>query len=115
VNGLPNMDWSGPPVNKAQATPRFASHHHHMTRGVKIGVWVAIGIVVAAIAIYGQGWYFDRYTWPRKIQREILGKVVVEHGALLTYAGFSHFGQGGFRWTYRVEPTNPTIAEYCGI
>ena len=86
-----------------------------MTRGLKIGVWIGIGTVVAAIAIYAQGWYYDRYTWPKKIQREILGKVIVEHSALLTYEGFSHFGQGGFQWTYRFEPSNPAVAEFCGI
>ena len=85
-----------------------------MNRRVKIGAWVLFGGAIAAVATFAQGWHYDQYTWPRRIQREILGHEIVEHSDLLRYEGFSHWGQGSFQWTYRILPSNPAIAEYCG-
>ncbi|HTU67506.1 MAG TPA: hypothetical protein VMF52_16270 [Steroidobacteraceae bacterium] len=48
-------------------------------------------------------WYFDRFSWPRKIQTELFGGALATHESLVAFDDNSHFGQGSFRWTYNLS------------
>lgn len=78
-------------------------------------VAVFLGIVaLGAVGTIAQGWYYDQYVWPERIQKDLLGRAIARHAVLLHYQGFSHFGQGAFNWTYTVELSDEAIAEFCG-
>jgi hypothetical protein len=77
---------------------------------------IALGIVVVAVAgVSAHGWYYDHYVWPRKIQLEVLGEVIVDHTTFLSFEDTVHWGQGFYRWKF-AAPRAPGSAwmKYCG-
>jgi hypothetical protein len=69
---------------------------------------------LAGMGAFTWGWYYDRYVWPDRIQRELLGRVIVERNALAEFEGGAAFGQGMFRWTYKAPLPANLLPEYCG-
>ena len=91
------------------ATPVRTSRRRKITL---IGLGVGI-VAVAGMALYS--WYYEHYAWPRKIQVEILGEVIVDHSSFESFEGAGHFGQGMFRWKYAVPlATGGPWMKYCG-
>jgi len=71
--------------------------------------------VVAATGVAAYTWYYEHYEWPRKIQTEILGQVIVDHSSFQSFEGSSHWGQGMFRWRYTAPPAAVNDwRKYCG-
>jgi hypothetical protein len=96
----------------ALATRRFWARIK-ITRGR-----IAISLTVVAFGVAmvaAQNWYYTRIIWPRRIQIELLCREMATHSHLLRYEGFSHFGQGAYRRTYRIEPKDTNTRELCGI
>ena len=54
----------------------------HLSRGWKIAISIFCGGVVIAAGFEAYGWYYNHYAWPRKIQIELLGEVIVTHDTL---------------------------------
>jgi hypothetical protein len=83
-------------------------------RGPRIVIALVCGLLVIGAAIAAHGWYHEQYSWPRKIQMEVLGEVIVDHDSLLSFEGSAHWGQGMFRWTYAVPRGTPgALQRYC--
>jgi hypothetical protein len=86
----------------------------HLGRRWKIAIAIAVGCLAVGSVTAGYSWYYRHYAWPRKIQIEVLGEVIVSHDSFRSFEGSAHFGQGMFRWTY-VAPNalGSTWAKYC--
>jgi hypothetical protein len=77
---------------------------------------VAIGslvVVVGGAAFLCWDWYATHISWPRQIQNELLGAPVVSYEELLSFVGFSHWGQGGWQWRYHLNKPNALLAALC--
>jgi hypothetical protein len=69
-------------------------------------------VIVVGTSAYS--WYSKHYAWPRKIQIEVLGEVIVSHDSLRKFEGNAHFGQGMFRWTYDApSAAGSAWTKYC--
>jgi hypothetical protein len=82
---------------------------YHLGRRWKITIAAVSGCVVICASLWAWGWYNEQYAWPRKIQIELLGEVIVAHDSLRSFEGSAHWGVGRFRWTH-VAPSNPGSA-----
>jgi hypothetical protein len=90
-------------------TPKRTSRRRKITlAGLCVGIAAVTGLAT-------HGWYYDHYEWPRKIQVEVLGEVVVDHSSFRSFEGNAHWGQGMFRWKYTVPPAPGSAwMKYCG-
>lgn len=61
-----------------------------------------------------QNWYYEHYVGPREIQQQLLGGLLAPSSSLLDYDGYSHYGQGAFRWRYKVDPHSKLLGTLCG-
>jgi hypothetical protein len=77
-------------------------------------VIAALACVVVAATFIARNWYYERYVWPREIQQQLLGGLLAPSGSLLQYEGYSHYGQGSFRWRYNVEKDSSLLRVLCG-
>lgn len=78
-------------------------------------VVVVVSLCVIIVAIYtAYTWYRRYYVWPIEIQQQLLGKTLAPPSSLIEYEGFSHYAQGLFRWTYKVEVASEVLASLCG-
>jgi hypothetical protein len=77
---------------------------------------VALGVGILAVAgVAAHSWYYEHYAWPRKIQIEVLGEVIVDHSLFQSFEGNAHWGQGMFRWKYSVPTASGSAwMKYCG-
>ena len=83
-------------------------------RRFRIAVGAALALVLVGIGVYVRGWYYERFTWPKKIQMEVLGEVLVSHDSLRDFEGSLHWGQGMLRWTYAMPSANMSmLTKYC--
>jgi hypothetical protein len=57
-------------------------------------------------AVYSLHWYQSRITRPALIQREVLGREITSYGQLTTYEGSGAYGEGLWRWIYRLPVSN---------
>ena len=80
-------------------------------RNIIAGLFV---LAVSAAALGGYNWYYRTYKWPRDIQVALLGSEIVDQANLLKREGYSHFGEGMFRWRYQVGGGNTGLAKQCG-
>lgn len=71
-----------------------------------------VGIGIAAFI--ARDWYNRRYVWPIEIQQALLGGLLAPSSALIQQEGYSHFGQGMYRWRYRVDPKTELLRSLCG-
>jgi hypothetical protein len=77
-------------------------------------ICIAVAILfVVSMGYVAQRHYYEEYSWPNDIQEHLFGQVVVSHDELLSRQGFSHMGQGAFRWDYRITRTNAIIQSLC--
>jgi hypothetical protein len=79
-------------------------------RGLFLAV---IALVVVVLGLVARDWYYTRYVWPREIQQEVLGKLLAPSRSLVAYEGYSHYGQGMFRWRYKMDPASKELAALC--
>jgi len=86
------------------------------SRRIKVVSVTLCAVAVAALGVAAYDWYYRHYVWPREIQVEVLGEVIVEHNLLRSFEGSAHWGQGTFRWQY-IAPTTSGSAwkKYCGV
>lgn len=73
-----------------------------------------IGALLTIALAASFGWYYERYLWPQRIQKELLGRVVVDKSELVHREGFSHYGEGGFKWRYSVRRPTAALTALCG-
>jgi len=78
-------------------------------------------LVIAFLVVAGVGtifatnhWYYQRYIWPAEIQKELFGRQIVDANLLPVRIADSGYGEGMFRWTYRIDPASADFREYCG-
>lgn len=71
------------------------------------------GLTVIAAAWSSWTWYYRSFVWPREIQTSILGSPIVDGRSLLGREGYSHYGEGMFRWRYRIYDGNSELARHC--
>ncbi len=72
------------------------------------------GLVLVSAVAMGWNWHYRRHVWPKEIQAGVLGAQVVGSDELTTSEGFSAYGEGVFRWTYRISAADRTsLAQYC--
>ncbi len=74
--------------------------------------------VVVALATSGflmHRWYYENVGWPREIQKHIFGREVASHADLISREGFSHLGQGAYRWDYRIQRGDALVQSLCGV
>jgi hypothetical protein len=72
-------------------------------------------ITLAAVTCFTYNWYYNKYIWPEEIQISVIGRRIVGPGSLIDRVGYSHYGEGMFRWRYRVGATNGWVRSVCGI
>jgi hypothetical protein len=80
-------------------------------RNILIGLIVLAGIGAVWV---GYKWYYRTYKWPAEIQTSVLGSRIVDSRSLLDREGYSHFGEGVFRWRYRIGSENTNLTKQCG-
>jgi len=73
----------------------------------------AVALVGGLASVFAQRWYYDAVAWPREIQMTLFGRQLTFHDDLIHHEGFSHGGQGAFRWDYRIEPGNRSVQALC--
>jgi hypothetical protein len=73
---------------------------------------LAVPAAIAA-ALAGHHWYFQRYLWPAEIQSNLLGNQIADSDALIRREGYSAYGEGAFRWYYRVDSRRPELTRLC--
>jgi hypothetical protein len=82
---------------------------------VRMYVLVASVACSALAGLYvAHNWYYRRYVWPCEIQQQLLGGLLAPSNSLLEYDGYSHYGQGAFRWRYKVEQHSKLLGKLCG-
>lgn len=75
---------------------------------------VLAAILLLGAALWGWNWHYRRDVWPKEIQASVLGAQVVGPDELASSEGFSAYGEGAFRWTYRIGTKDlMALAEYC--
>jgi hypothetical protein len=77
-----------------------------------IAVVCLVGIGGAAAGTYD--WYYKRYLWPADIQDHLFGDRLVDASTLLKCEGSAAWGQGMFRWTYRIDISDGRLRKLCG-
>jgi hypothetical protein len=83
-------------------------------RRYRVAVGLVLALVTIASGVYARGWYYERFVWPKKIQMEVLGEVLVSHDSLRDFEGSLHRGQGMLRWTYDMPSASMSmLAKYC--
>jgi hypothetical protein len=84
-----------------------------LTRGRKLFLWglFAAAAVAASLLIYQH--YYRARVWPAELQRDLLGVQIAEPDALIDRDGSSAYGEGMFRWRYRVDPRDPRLRKFC--
>lgn len=83
----------------------------------KLNMVIIASTVVIGIAAFlaSYHWYYQRYVWPAEIQKELFGRQIVDANLLTDRIAESAYGQGMFRWTYRIDPTKSNLREFCGL
>ena len=90
------------------------SSRPHLVNHWKIAIIVVAGCLALGAVTTAYSWYNRHYAWPRKIQMEVLGEVIVSHDSLRSFEGDAHYGEGMFRWTYVVPTTAASaLTKYC--
>jgi hypothetical protein len=72
-----------------------------------------LSAIMLAVILLSYGWYYIHYIWPEEIQANVLGRSVVGNNFLLKREGYSHYGEGEFRWEYRVARENREVVALC--
>jgi hypothetical protein len=75
---------------------------------------VIVTTALATLWFLAHRWYYENVRWPREIQMNIFGRVVASHDDLISREGFSHLGQGAYRWDYRIQRGNASVQSLCG-
>jgi len=83
-----------------------------MNRKISLSVIIACVAVGALSGAYNL--YYRAYGWPLEIQKGVLGGQVGDVASLLEREGYSAYGEGMFRWRYRVDKGNKRLAALCG-
>jgi hypothetical protein len=73
---------------------------------------LVIGIATILTTVH---WYYQRYVWPAQIQKELFGRQIADANVLSDRISEAAYGQGMFRWTYRIDPANSGLQELCGL
>jgi len=84
---------------------------------LNLRLWVIVGVslvLLGGVAAWANAWYYKRYIWPFEIQRNLFGHPLADPGMLLKYDGYSGYGQGRFRWSYKVGANDGRLKEFCG-
>ena len=81
------------------------------TRKSILVVVLALGCIGVGLAIYD--WYFKRYLWPAAIQRSVAGVELTNGATLISYDGYSAYGQGAHRWRFDAVEDAP-LRQICG-
>jgi hypothetical protein len=76
-----------------------------------LGTLVAVFLVGVSLGAYN--WHYRRYTWPAEIQSGLLGNVVAGADDLVRQEGYSAYGEGMFRWEYRMRSDNQYLPRLC--
>lgn len=84
-----------------------------MTRNQLLYVTSAL-IISVSVLTYIYHCYYNKNIWPADIQTHLFGRQIVNRESLVAQEGFSHYGQGMFRWTYNIKMTNSEIKILCG-
>lgn len=84
-----------------------------MTRKQKLLVWAFPVVAALAALALAYDWYYRTRIWPAELQRNLLGSEIVRPEALIDRAGSSAYGEGMFRWRYRVDPRDPRLKKFC--
>lgn len=78
------------------------------------GLFLAIiALAVVASGLAARDWYYTRYIWPREIQQEVLGSLLAPSRSLVAYEGYSHYGQGMYRWRYKIDLASKELEALC--
>lgn len=71
-------------------------------------------ILLLSVTLFVWNWHCRRYAWPQEIQISVLGVQVARCDELVSSEGFSAYGQGVFRWTYRIAAKGSSpLAQFC--
>jgi hypothetical protein len=85
-----------------------------MTVSRALLVRITAGVILITAILLGWNWHYCRYEWPDEIQVRVLGTAVAGAEDLVSYERFSAYGEGAFRWTYRIAgPRQAPLAKYC--
>lgn len=82
-----------------------------INRKIVIGA-ILVSVAVGALSL-AYGWYYRRYQWPIEIQKALLGRQVVEAKSLMDQEGYSAYGEGMFRWRYKIDKENKQLTILC--
>lgn len=77
--------------------------------------WLASVTVVGALILWCYSWYYDEYQWPKEIQLNLTGRVLVSSKFLINRTGSSHYGQGMYRWYYSIDRPSAALVQLCSV
>ena len=86
-----------------------------MTRKRKLLLWVLLAAAAAAASALAYDHYYRTRIWPAGLQQTLLGQEIAGSDALIDRIGSSAYGEGMFRWRYRVDPNDPRLKSYCPV
>ena len=84
-----------------------------MTRKRKLILWALLAAAAVAASSLAYNWYYRARIWPAELQRNLLGSEIALPDALIDRQGSSAYGEGMFRWRYRVDPRDPRLKQFC--
>ena len=74
---------------------------------------VIVVTLIMGTALWAYNWYYRRYTWPAEIQSGLLGHIVANADDLVRQEGNSSYGEGMFRWEYRLSGGSQHLQRLC--
>jgi hypothetical protein len=84
-----------------------------LTRKQKLFVWALPAAALLAASGLAYDWYYRARIWPAELQQQLLGAEIVRSDALIDREGSSAYGEGRFRWRYRLDPRDPRLKKFC--
>jgi hypothetical protein len=82
-------------------------------RSLRIGIAVTSVCVVIISGELFRERYYERHTWPKKIQVELLGRAIVTSTELQRFESSRTMRGSSFSWFYRPGSNREDLTQYC--
>ena len=76
-----------------------------------LGLVVAFALVAGGYVVHRD--FYERSVRPERIQEELLGVRLGLSGDLESMEGESNYGEGMYRWTYKIPQMTPELSRFC--
>jgi hypothetical protein len=84
-----------------------------MKTNQRLIIKVIVAAFIIGASLWAYNWHYRRYTWPAEIQSGLLGHVVASADELVRQEGNSAYGEGMFRWEYKMRNGSQHLQRLC--